>query len=557
MIKAQHIREQGEEKSILEHAVNGNIARMAGELGYLNVAYLDKDFNLINISDSTDESFVHVLKDHEVGDDELRKIWNGKSHSCSTFDIVPFEDDTELKVLIICPLKDAQDQTVGLLVLEQLGSRVQDILFELTGLGETGESYVVAKDFKMRSHSRFFPDKNPGFIQVKTKAVRNAFKGLKNVEIIKDYREIDVLSAYRKIDIPGLEWVIITEIDYAEAMKPVYKLGTYILIAGAFISLGVLIITILIAKRIAEPIELLRKVIVQLSKGELPEEKPIAKEFDEVGDMTLAIGNLIDGLKRTAHFASEIGNGNFRQQYEPLSDHDTLGLSLMQMRNKLRELKKKEVEMMRERSSALLEGQEKERRRLARELHDGIGQMLSAIRFKSATIEDKIIATDIKNLLDDTIKEIRRISINVMPSVLLDFGLEAALRTLSENISNYSGVLVEYNYKLEKSDLEINFETSASIYRIIQEALNNTVKYAEATFASVEVRHTSESIKMEIHDNGNGFDLVEYNSKAKLSSGIKNMKERASLLRGTFQIRSNDEEGTTINISIPLLSKDL
>lgn len=552
ILKEQHLKERGDEKSILEHAVNANIARMAGELGYLNVAYLDKNLNLINISDSTDADFVHVLKDHEVGDDELRKIWQNKNHSCYTFDIVPFEDDTELKVLMICPLKDGKDNTIGLLVLEQLGNRIQDILFELTGMGKTGESYIVAKDFKMRSHSRFFPDKNPGFIQVRTKAVYNAFKGIKNVEIIKDYRDIDVLSAYRKIEVPGLEWAVISEIDYSEAMQPVYKLGKYMLITGALISFLVLILTIIIARKIAQPIERLRKIIVQLSKGELPDKKPNIKNFDEVGDMTLAIVNLVDGLKRTAHFAHEIGNGNFKQQFEPLSNKDNLGISLIQMRDKLKELKKKEQEIMRERSSALLEGQEKERRRLSMELHDGIGQMLSAIRFKIAEIENKNLAGDIKNLLDDTIKEIRRISVNVMPSVLLDFGLEAALRTLCTNISNYSGLLIEYNYRSEDNHQEINFETSASIYRITQEALNNTIKYADANFASVEVVHALEFIKIEIHDNGNGFDLGEYNSKAKLSSGLKNMKERTSLLRGTFQINSNKEEGTTISISIPL-----
>lgn len=557
IIKEQHMRENGDEKSILEHAVLTNIARMSEELGYLNVAYLDKDFNLINISDSTDKKFVHVLKDHEVGDAELKKIWNSKSHSCSIFDIVPFEDDTQLKVLLICPLKDGDDKTIGLLVLEQLGNQIQDILFELTGMGETGESYIVAKDQKMRSHSRFFPNKNPGFIQVKTTAVRNAFKGLQSVEIIKDYRDIEVLSAYRKVDIGGLQWAIISEIDYSEAMKPVYKLGKYIIAVGALISFFVLIFTIFIAGRLALPIEELRKLIVQLSKGDLPEKKPVPNNLDEIGDMTLAIGHLIDGLKRTSFFASEIGNGNFKQQYEPLSDHDTLGLSLLQMRDKLKELKKKESEMMRERSSALLEGQENERRRLARELHDGIGQMLTAIRFKSAAIDDKNVSGDIKNLLDETIKEIRRISINVMPSVLLDFGIDAAVRTLCENISNYSGVLVDYNYNVSNVDLKINFETSASLYRIVQEALNNTVKYAEATFAAVDVQHTAEYIKVEVRDNGKGFDLNAYNSKAKLSSGIKNMKERASLLRGTFQIQSNKEEGTTINIAIPLLSKDL
>ena len=552
ILKEEHIRSNGDEKTILEHAVQRNIARMAGELGYLNVAYLDKDLNLINISDSTDNNFVEVLKKHEVGDDQLHAIWNSKEHTCRIFDIVPFEDDSKLKVLMICPLKDGNNETIGLLVLEQMGDRVQDILFELTGMGQTGESYIVAKDFKMRSHSRFFPEKNPGFIKVRTKAVMDVFSGKEDVGIIKDYREVEVLSAYRKVKVPGLSWAIVTEIDYEEALKPVNKVRNYIFLTGALISLLVLILTILLANRIAKPIVALKQLILRLSKGELPEKKPLPLEQDEVGDMTTAIGNLIDGLKRTAAFASEIGNGNFSQKHEPLSDKDTLGLSLLLMRDKLKEMQQKEAEMMRERSSALLEGQEKERRRLSRELHDGIGQMLTAIRFKTSTIEAQPeVQKEIKELLDQTIQEIRRISNNVMPSVLLDFGLEAALNTLCTNTSKYSNVIAECIFKTENSGLPIDFETSVSIYRISQEAINNTLKYADASFAVIELTHQPKEIKLEIRDNGNGFDVEEFYAKAKLSNGLKNMKERVNLLNGSFDITADETEGTCIKISIP------
>jgi signal transduction histidine kinase len=555
ILKEEHLLEKGDEKTLFEHAVNRNISRMAGELGFLNAAYLDKDLNLINISDSTDEDFVHVLKDHEVGDDELKKIWNSPSHSCSTFDIVPFEDDTELKVLMICPLKDDKEETIGILVLEQQGDRIQDILYERTGMGATGESYVVAKDFKMRSHSRFFPDKNPGFIQVKTKAVRNAFDGIKNVELIKDYRDVEVLSAYRKLEVSGLEWVIITEIDYSEAMQPVYELGLEILIVASLLAIAVVLISIFISSKIAKPIVNLKLVIAQLAKGIIPLQKPQAKEMDEIGDMTNAIGTLIEGLKRNSNFAFEIGNGNFKTQYEPLSDGDMLGQSLLQMRDKLKALQNKEAEIMRERSSALLEGQEKERRRLSRELHDGIGQMLTAVRLRASTLQNDAVATDIKNIIDDTIKEIRRMSVNVMPSVLFDFGLEAALKTLCSNLTDYSGILIEYSYKAELPEHNLNFETSASVYRIVQEALNNTIKYSEANFALVEVEHLQEVLKLKIHDNGKGFDAKKQEKNLVRSSGLINMKERTNLLLGDFNIVSNKEEGTTIYISIPLVVK--
>jgi two-component system NarL family sensor kinase len=553
IVKEQHLKEKARENTILNHAITTNIVRLATELDYLNVAYLDENFSRINISDSSDTNFIEVLKHHKVGDKKLQAIWDGKSTDIKIFDMIPFEDDTELKVLIICPIKNQENVTVGLLVLEQLGSKIQEILHEVTGMGETGESYIVARDYKMRSKSRFIPNQNPSFIKVRTKAVDKAFQGIEDVEVIDDFRNEKVLSAYRKVNITGLHWALISEIDYSEAMKPVHKLGKYIFLVGTLISLGVFLITIIIAGYISRPIVALQNLILNLSKGELPDQNPVPKNLDEIGDMTLALGYLIDGLKRNAKFALEIGNGNLALQYEPLSDSDDIGQSLLQMRDRLKNLKEKESDMMRERSSALLEGQEKERRRLARDLHDGIGQMLTAIKFKTSAIIDKTLATQIQELISETIQEIRRISINVMPSELLDFGLHSALKTLCNNITSYSGLVIKYNYQPSEDDLTINFETSASLYRIIQEALNNIVKHAEAKKVIVTIKHTHQYIKIDIQDNGRGFNIGSYNEKTnQSSSGLKNMRERTSLLRGTFKIESNKEQGTTINISVPL-----
>jgi HAMP domain-containing protein len=209
------------------------------------------------------------------------------------------------------------------------------------GIGNTGESYVVGADFRMRSHSRFFPEKSPQSIEVHTEGARNALQNTKGPFLVKDYRGVPVLSVYHRLDIPGLNWVIVSEIDLEEAMQPVYQMRSYMFLIGIGVCFLITLLTWFVSVPLSQRIDGLQDIVLQLSQGKLPNQPLVTGSYDEIGQMIQAMNQLIQGLRRTSLFASKIGNGQFHSPYEPLSAEDTLGNALIHMRDKLKARKKR------------------------------------------------------------------------------------------------------------------------------------------------------------------------------------------------------------------------
>jgi len=440
-------------------------------------------------------------------------------------------------------------QRVGVVLVEENFENVQSIVSEITGMGTTGETYIVGPGYTMRSTSRFL-DKPPGEITVRTEAVNKSFAGAAGSGIIKDYRGKKVLSVYRPIGDFELNWVIISEIDWTEAMQPVIQFRYYVLGITLFILFLTTVITLFLSNAIARPIQKLRAVINELSRGVIPPRRTPIKSKDELGQMADAIYQLTEGMERTSKFAREIGGGNFNSSFETLSDQDTLGHSLLHMRDELKSLNERELKLARSRASALLEGQEKERRRIIQELHDGVGQLLTAIRMRMEMFDgESSVKEDIKKQINDTIAEVRRISYNVMPQALVDFGLEAALAGLCDSIKRYSNLEIDFAY-VRESDHTLNFEISTALFRIAQEGLNNIVKYAEASAVNLHIIDKEDEVYLVLEDNGKGFD--ERKSKPTGGMGLQNIRERAKLLNGSAEIQSAPGQGTVIEIHIPI-----
>jgi signal transduction histidine kinase len=460
-------------------------------------------------------------------------------------------DDQTLLFYYLPILRDSQ--RVGIVLVEENFENIQSILSETTGMGTTGESYIVGPGFTMRSASRFWPEKAPGEISVKTEAVINSFEGSPGTGIILDYRGEKVLSVYRPIRNKDLNWAIISEIDWTEAMDPIIHLRYYLIGITFFILLLTTLITLFLSNAIAQPILKLRRIILQLSRGIIPTQRILVDSSDEVGQMAEAIYQLTDGLKRTSTFAREIGSGNFNSPFVTLSEFDTLGQSLIQMRDALKRLNERETKMARARASALLEGQENERRRIIKELHDGVGQLLTAIRMRIEMLEgDDTLKEEIKNQINETIAEVRRISYNVMPQALVDFGLEAALRGLCDSMKRYSNLVVDFTY-VKESDHALNFDVSTALFRIAQEGLNNIVKYAKASAVNLHIIDKEDEIYFVLEDNGIGFDENKLLSGSGM--GLQNIKQRAELLNGVAEIHSTPGEGTVIEVHIPIGKK--
>ena len=222
-------------------------------------------------------------------------------------------------------------------------------------------------------------------------------------------------------------------------------------------------------------------------------------------------------------------------------------------------LKESEQEL-RQLTSQLLSIQEKERRRVARELHDELGQALTVLKINLVAIEDKL-APDQQHLkancehmlsyIDTVIENVRRLSWDLSPSSLEDLGLSAALGYLVDetcrNHNMQSAVVMDEIDHLFSPEIQIN------IYRIFQESLTNVVKHARASLVSVNVTREDGKVSFTIRDDGRGFNLKQIMSgkAAKRSLGLTAMNERALMARGSLQISSRRGQGTTIAFSIP------
>jgi len=205
-------------------------------------------------------------------------------------------------------------------------------------------------------------------------------------------------------------------------------------------------------------------------------------------------------------------------------------------------------------SRRIIRSQEEERRRISRELHDEAGQALTAIKLNAELLASKLpteaadlrqIARDTANLASSLINEIRRIAAALRPAMLDDLGLLPTLRWYAKNIENrYSLKVRLINEGLNKR-LDPTFE--ATVYRIVQEALTNVVRHAQANEATVKLYCNGAALRITISDDGRGMDP----SAATVGTGLTGMRERAHLFGGTLRIESEPSKGTVLTVSFP------
>ncbi len=198
-------------------------------------------------------------------------------------------------------------------------------------------------------------------------------------------------------------------------------------------------------------------------------------------------------------------------------------------------------------SAALFEGQEGERQRLARELHDGLGQMLNALKLQLAR---ENVTGNYRQTLDEIIGEVKRMNNNLMPLVLEDFGLEAGIRQLVEKYQLTTAAELYFFCDVKERRFASAFEVG--VYRIVQEAVSNAVKYAAATHISVQVTHNEQSLLVMVEDDGKGFDPEAVRQTGAGGYGLLNLKFRAEALGGKLEISSQAGHGCVVTAELPL-----
>jgi two-component system, NarL family, sensor kinase len=205
-------------------------------------------------------------------------------------------------------------------------------------------------------------------------------------------------------------------------------------------------------------------------------------------------------------------------------------------------------------TAAVIEAEENERKRIARDLHDGVGQMLSAAKMNLSLIgENKTMNTDEKNafdkaiaLVDESCREVRTVSHNMMPNALIKFGLASAVRAFIEQIE--SPVLKVQLYTEGLTD-SLNKNTETVLYRVLQECVNNVIKHAHASNLDIALIKDESGINATIEDNGIGFDTADKNKFSGI--GIDNMLKRINFLKGSIEWQSSEKNGTLVAIFIP------
>lgn len=213
------------------------------------------------------------------------------------------------------------------------------------------------------------------------------------------------------------------------------------------------------------------------------------------------------------------------------------------------------------RSVLILEGQEEERKRIAMDIHDGIGQMLTSLKYQIESIDSseeevrkKIIEID--RLIKNVIKEVRRVTFNLKPTVLGDYGLQSALKVFVQEIGKLTDIQLVYSDDGQIERLPQKIENN--VFRILQEAINNAIKYSGSSLIGVSVSHDDTGVVFEVKDNGVGFDtrLVEARSvNIESGRGFFNMYERTEYVNGQLAIESRPKEGACVTLRVPVHTK--
>ena len=291
-------------------------------------------------------------------------------------------------------------------------------------------------------------------------------------------------------------------------------------------------------------------------------------------DVIIAVSEGVQSLNRSGYVEQQSVIGGVYQSvqrdlWQVLGLGLTIGLGIAvlaiayagRLEGRLRRQISREVDLahdLQELSAKLVTAQEQERRHIARELHDEIGQALTAIKVELAFAQRSIEGTQgpttvlqaARSITDGALHQVRDLSYLLHPAALDEFGLVSAVEQHIKTFSIRHGIAVELSHS--SMDGRLAPETEAAAYRIIQESLNNVAKHASATEAKVYVARQPDALRIVVEDNGIGFDPSAPRSPDRRGLGLLGMRERASYLNGTVVIDSARGRGTRIVVELPV-----
>lgn len=316
---------------------------------------------------------------------------------------------------------------------------------------------------------------------------------------------------------------------------------------------------------------------IEESLGNIPAAYSYLKQFVAVKDSLQNRNNQTQVNDLEKKYQTEIKDNQLKLQRAIIQQKNTLnyllisGLTTLLLittlsyrnyrhRQKLQQQRINELETEKQLTAteAVLKGEEQERTRLAKDLHDGLGGMLSGIKYALNNMKGNLIMTPENavafersiDMLDSSIKEMRRVAHNMMPESLVKFGLDTALRDLCSE-TDQSGVLHVNYQSIGLENTTITQTTAIAIFRIVQELLHNSVKHASAKNSIVQVTCSDGVLSITVEDDGKGFDAMALKRKSS-GMGWSNIHSRVEYLKGQLDMQSQIGKGTSVWIEIPI-----
>ncbi len=419
------------------------------------------------------------------------------------------------------------NEPIGMIVIRYSGNSLKNVFLSgideesvqaerLSGLGETGEMYIVNRNRLMITRSQFVKDSILKQV-VDTEGVRAAFNnGIGMVGIYTNYRGIPILGASKYLGEVG--WVVLAEKNVSEALAPIVSLRNFVMIVGIAGIIVLIIIAIFLSFTVTNSINKLVESAHAIASGDLT--KRIRAE----------------GRDEISHLARSF---------------DTMRIELgKSFRNIDRH--RKELQHLSERIVLV---QEEERNKLSRELHDQTGQALVALKANLEVI-DKLLPEDAleprkwlvesKQFLVETIEEIRSLSFSLKPPMLDELGLVPTIESYSKDFSNRTNIAVNVRSNLREEKLRPHLELT--LYRMVQEALTNVVKHSGAKNVQIDIYHENSRFVLSIKDDGKGFDMkkVSGDQVGDYGVGLLGMRERLASAGAEFRVYSEKGRGTEL-----------
>ncbi|MGD0711052.1 MAG: sensor histidine kinase, partial [Bacteroidales bacterium] len=209
---------------------------------------------------------------------------------------------------------------------------------------------------------------------------------------------------------------------------------------------------------------------------------------------------------------------------------------------------------------SIIEAEEKERKRVAKDLHDGLGPLLSSVKLyvnelqsaDTAEAEKKEMLKYTNELIDDAVSSTRTIANNLMPGVISDYGLVKALHSFCEKLNVAKSVNISFNTKDETRRYDATLEIT--LYRVLMELINNSIKHASAKNIAITFGEENKLLSILFTDDGKGFDVAKTLSNPNRGMGLNNIINRVKSLQGTYEFSSKAGQGTMVKIEIDLRS---